>query len=170
MSRPEKAYAWRKKQGADAHNKIHKKKTTKNMTDNQQANLKEPSHLLHYTTQRTHARLFLERGAACLPSFPQPSGEYKSEFEFAQESPETQPPFHRLRGVERPRPRQATVAAADPLHAPKFHFSCKKNTTSYLWGDFQVLGARNKNYMGHFRSTTGIFLIPKNTTQPSGEY
>ena len=35
------------------------------MTDNQQANLKEPSHLLHYTTQRTHARLFLERGAAC---------------------------------------------------------------------------------------------------------
>jgi hypothetical protein len=29
MSRPEKAYAWRKKQGADAHNKIHKKKTTK---------------------------------------------------------------------------------------------------------------------------------------------
>ena len=50
MSRPEKAYAWRKKQGADAHNKIHKKKTTKNMTDNQQANLKEPSHSLHYTT------------------------------------------------------------------------------------------------------------------------
>ena len=49
MSRPEKAYAWRKKQGADAHNKIHKKKTTKNMTDNQQANLKEPSHSLHYT-------------------------------------------------------------------------------------------------------------------------
>jgi hypothetical protein len=36
----------------------------------------------------------------------------------AQESPETQPPSHRLRGVERPRPRQATVAAADPLHAP----------------------------------------------------
>ena len=31
---------------------------------------------LHYTTQRTHARLFLERGAAFLPSFPQPSGEY----------------------------------------------------------------------------------------------
>ena len=76
MSRPEKAYAWRKKQGADAHNKIHKKKTTKNMTDNQQANLKEPSHSLHYTTQRTHARLFLERGAAFFPSFPQLSGEY----------------------------------------------------------------------------------------------
>ena len=36
----------------------------------------------------------------------------------AQESPETQPPSHRLRGVERPRPRQATVAAADPLHTP----------------------------------------------------
>ena len=50
------------------------------------------------------------------------------------------------------------------LHAPKFHFSCKKHTTSYLWGDFQVLGALNKNYMGHFRSTTGIFRIPKNTT------
>ena len=81
MSRPEKAYAWRKEQGADAHNKIHKKKTTKNMTDNQQAILKEPSHSLHYTTQRTHARLFLERGAAFFPSFPQLSGEYKFEFE-----------------------------------------------------------------------------------------
>ena len=72
MSRPEKAYAWRKKQGADAH----KKKTTKNMKHNQQANLKEPSHLLDYTTQRTYARLFLERGAAFFPSFSKLSGEY----------------------------------------------------------------------------------------------
>ena len=29
-----------------------------------------------HTTQRTHARLFLERGAAFLSSFPQPPGEY----------------------------------------------------------------------------------------------
>ena len=72
---PEKACAWRKKQGADDHNKSHKKITTKNMTDNQQANLKGTSHFLHYTTQRTHARLFLERGAAFPPSFPQLSGE-----------------------------------------------------------------------------------------------
>ena len=82
MSRPEKAHAWRKKQGADIHSKIHEKKTTKNMTDNQQANLKEPSHLLHCTTQRTRARLFLERGAAFFPPFPQLSGEYYFEFEF----------------------------------------------------------------------------------------
>ena len=40
-----------------------------NILDNQQANLKKPSHLLHYTTQRTRARLFLERGAAFFPSF-----------------------------------------------------------------------------------------------------
>jgi len=44
--------------------------------DNQQTHLKGTSHSLHYTTQRTHARLFLERDAACLPSFAQPSGEY----------------------------------------------------------------------------------------------
>ena len=56
--------------------KYTKRKPQKNMTDNQQANLKVPSHLLHYTTQRTHARLFLERGAAFFPSFPQLSGEY----------------------------------------------------------------------------------------------
>ena len=53
-----------------------KEENKKNMTDNQQANLKEPSNLLHYTTQRTRARLFLERGAAVFPSFPQQSGEY----------------------------------------------------------------------------------------------
>ena len=29
MSRPEKAYAWRKKQEADAHSKIHKRKAQK---------------------------------------------------------------------------------------------------------------------------------------------
>ena len=62
--------------------KYTQRKPQKNMTDNQQANLKEPSHSLHYTTQRTHARLFLERGAAFLPSFPKPSREYMSEFEF----------------------------------------------------------------------------------------
>ena len=33
-------------------------KKEKNMTDNQQANLIEPSRLLHCTTQRTHAGLF----------------------------------------------------------------------------------------------------------------
>jgi hypothetical protein len=75
MSRPEKAHAWRKKQGADAHNKIPKK-NHKKMTDNQQANFKEFSHSLHYTTQRMHARLFLDRGAAFFPSLPQLSGEY----------------------------------------------------------------------------------------------
>jgi hypothetical protein len=48
----------------------------KNMKDNQQTHLKGTLQSLHYTTQRTHARLFLERGAAFLPSFPQPSGEY----------------------------------------------------------------------------------------------
>jgi len=37
------------------------------MKNNQQTNLKEPSLSLHYTTQRTHARLFVERGAAFLP-------------------------------------------------------------------------------------------------------
>jgi hypothetical protein len=52
------------------------------MKDNQQTNLKEPSHTLHYTTQRTHARLFLERGASLFPSFPQLSGKYEFEFEF----------------------------------------------------------------------------------------
>ena len=64
MSRTEKAYAWMKEQGADAHNnKIHKKKSKKNMKDNQQTNLKVPSHFIsHYATQRTHARLVLERG------------------------------------------------------------------------------------------------------------
>ena len=67
---------WRNEQGADARNKTHKKKSTKNMKDNQQTHLKGTSQSLHYTTQRTHARLFLERGAAFLPSFPQPSGEY----------------------------------------------------------------------------------------------
>jgi hypothetical protein len=56
--------------------KYTKRKKTKDMKDNQQPNLKEPSNLLHYTTQCTHARLFLERGAAFLPSFPQPSGDY----------------------------------------------------------------------------------------------
>ena len=85
MSRTEKAYAWRKKQGAGAHDKIHKKKTTKkNMTDNQEANLKEPPHSLHYTiphSARTRA-CFLERGAAFFPSFPQLSEEYEFEFEF----------------------------------------------------------------------------------------
>jgi hypothetical protein len=35
----------------------------------------------------------------------------------AQESAETQRPPHRLRNVERHRPRRATVAAADPLYA-----------------------------------------------------
>ena len=54
----------------------HAQKKRKYMTDNQQSNLKEPSHSLHYTTQRMHARLFLERGAVFLPSFPRPSGEY----------------------------------------------------------------------------------------------
>ncbi len=44
---------------------------------------------MHCTTQRTHARLFLERGAAFLPSFPQPSGEYKFEFEFESSSTAT---------------------------------------------------------------------------------
>jgi hypothetical protein len=39
---------------------------------------------LHYTTQRKHARLFLEKGAAFLPSFPQPSGEYTFEFGLAE--------------------------------------------------------------------------------------
>ena len=76
----EKAYAWRKKQGADAHNKTHKKKTSKNMTDNQQANFKEPSHSFHYTTPhsaRTRA-CFLERGAAFIPSFPQLSEDISS--------------------------------------------------------------------------------------------
>ena len=51
------------------------------MKDNQQTHLKGTSQSLHYTTQRTHARLFLERGAAFLPSFPQPPGEYKFKFE-----------------------------------------------------------------------------------------
>jgi hypothetical protein len=35
----------------------------------------------------------------------------------AQESAETQRPFHKFRNVERHRPRQATVAAAGPLYA-----------------------------------------------------
>ncbi len=74
---------WRNEQGADARNKTHKKKSTKNMKDNQQKYLKGTSQSLHYTTQRTHARLFLERGAAFLPSFPHPSAEYEFEFEFA---------------------------------------------------------------------------------------
>ena len=66
----------RKEQKADARNIIHIKKGAKHMKDNQQTHLKGPLHSLHYTTQRPHARLFLERGASCLPSFPQPSGEY----------------------------------------------------------------------------------------------
>ena len=75
---------WRNEQGAGARNKTHTKKkdSTKNMKDNQQTHLKGTSHSLHCTTQRTHARLFLERGAAFFPSFPQPSGEYQFEFEF----------------------------------------------------------------------------------------
>ena len=36
----------------------------------------------HDTTQRTHARLFLQRGDAFLPSFPQLSEEYQFDFEF----------------------------------------------------------------------------------------
>lgn len=72
---------WRNEQGADARNKTHKKKSTKNMKDNQQTHLKGTSQSLHYTTQRTHARLFLERGAAFLPSFPQPSEEYTIHFQ-----------------------------------------------------------------------------------------
>jgi len=56
------------------------------MTDNQQAHLKGPSHSFHYTTQRTQARLFWERGAGFLPSFPQPAEEYRSEFNFKQKS------------------------------------------------------------------------------------
>ena len=40
-------------------------------TNNQQAKLKEPSHSLHYTIKRTHARLFLKRGPPFPPSFPQ---------------------------------------------------------------------------------------------------
>ena len=85
MSRPEKAHAWKIEQGTDARSKkIHKKEEEKhkNMTDNQQAIHKETSLSLHYTTQRTHARLFLEGGVAFFPSFPQLSGEYKFEFEF----------------------------------------------------------------------------------------
>ena len=39
------------------------------MKDNQQTHLKGTSQSLHYTTQRTHARLFLERGAAFSSSF-----------------------------------------------------------------------------------------------------
>ena len=35
---------WRNEQGADAHNKTHKKKSTKNMKDNQQTHLKGNSH------------------------------------------------------------------------------------------------------------------------------
>jgi len=53
------------------------------MKDNLQTHLKGTSQSFYYTTQRTHARLFLERGAAFLPSFPQPSGEFEFEFEFA---------------------------------------------------------------------------------------
>ena len=76
---------WRKEQGAaDASSKIHKQKNTKIMKDNQQRHLKGPSDSLHHTTQRTHARLFLERGTASLPSFPKPSGEYQFEFEFVR--------------------------------------------------------------------------------------
>ncbi len=77
-SRPlrlEKAH-WRKEQGGDARSKIHKKKPPKIMKYNKQTAPKEPSHSLHYTTQRTHARLFSGRGAACHHSFSQPSGEY----------------------------------------------------------------------------------------------
>ena len=51
------------------------------MKDNQHANLKVPSRLIalkHYTTQRTHARLFLDRGAAFIPSFPQLSEDISS--------------------------------------------------------------------------------------------
>ena len=55
---------WRNEQGADARNKTHKKKkSTKNMKDNQQTHLKGTSQSLHYTTQRTHARLFFWREA-----------------------------------------------------------------------------------------------------------
>ena len=54
---------WRKEQGADARNKIHKKKSTKNMKDNQQTHLKGTSQSLYYTTRRTHARLFFWREA-----------------------------------------------------------------------------------------------------------
>ena len=48
---------WRNKQEADAPNKTDKKNIIKNMKDNQQTHLKGTSQSLHYTTQRTHARL-----------------------------------------------------------------------------------------------------------------
>jgi hypothetical protein len=58
----EKAYVWRKKQGADAHNKY--------MKDDQQTNFKEPSHLcITPHSARTRA-CFLERGAAFFPLVP----------------------------------------------------------------------------------------------------
>ena len=75
---------WRKEQEVDAHNEKHKIKSTNKTTDNQQTHLKRPPNSLHYTPQHTHARLFLERGAAFFPSFPQPSGEYKIEFDKRQ--------------------------------------------------------------------------------------
>ena len=61
---------WRNEQGADARNKTHKKKSTKNMKDNQQTHLKGTSQSLHYTTQRTHARLFFGERRRLSPLVP----------------------------------------------------------------------------------------------------
>ena len=61
---------WRNEQGDDARNKTHKKKSTKNMKDNQQTHLKGTSQSLHYTTQRTHARLFFGERRRLSPLVP----------------------------------------------------------------------------------------------------
>jgi hypothetical protein len=59
---------WRKEQGADAHNKC--------MKDNQQTNLREPSHLcITPHSARTRACFWIEAPPS-FPSFPQLSGEY----------------------------------------------------------------------------------------------
>jgi len=62
MSRLEKAYVWREEQGADSHNKY--------MKDNQQTNLKKPSHLCITPDSACTRACFLERGAAFFPLVP----------------------------------------------------------------------------------------------------
>ena len=60
---------WRNEQGADARNKTHKKRKRK----------KRRKIISKHTLKQPHiarARLFSERGAAFLPSFPKPLGEY----------------------------------------------------------------------------------------------